>query len=91
MLCAAPYAGDRGGELGLLEVPEVPEAMRCVLICMLEAVEGELYLLEAMDVMRCALLCILEAVEGTLCFAGGDGGARGDAMYATLYAGGCGG
>jgi len=30
----------------------------------LEAVEGELFLLE---VMRCVLLCILNAVEGRLC------------------------
>jgi len=34
----------------------VPEAMRCMLLCMLEAVEGELRLLEVMEVMRCVLL-----------------------------------
>jgi len=37
-----------------------------MLLCMLEAVEGELGLLEVMKVMRCVLLCILEAVEGGL-------------------------
>ncbi len=39
------------------------EAMRCALLCMLEAVERRLCLLE---VIRCVLLCILEAVEGAL-------------------------
>ncbi len=33
----------------------------------LEAVEGELCLLEELEVMRRMLLCILEAVEGGLC------------------------
>ena len=36
------------------------------------------------------LLCTLEAVEVSN-FAGGVGGAGGDALCATLYAGGCGG
>jgi len=35
--CAALYAGGRGGELCLLEVLKVT---RCMLLCMLEAVEG---------------------------------------------------
>ena len=45
------------------------EVMRRVLVCMLEAVEGELCLLEVLEVnaMRCALLCRLEAREGGLC------------------------
>jgi hypothetical protein len=34
---------------------------------MLEAVEGGLYLLEALEVIRCMLLCMLEVVEGGLC------------------------
>ena len=46
------------------------EVMRCVLFCMLEGVEGEFGLLEALkmpEVMRCVLLCMLEAREGELC------------------------
>ena len=68
---------------------EVPEVMRSVLLCMLEAVEGWLCLLEVSEVsevMRCVLLCILEAVEGGLCSMEGAGGSGGDA----LSAGGCG-
>ena len=42
--------------------------MLCMLFCMLlrilEAVQGELYLLKMPEVMRCMLLCILEAVKG---------------------------
>ena len=38
--------------------------MRRLLLCMLEAVEGELCLLEG---MRRVLFCMLEAVEGVLC------------------------
>ena len=38
--------------------------MYSVLLCMLEAVEGELHLLE---VIRCVLLRVLEAVEVALC------------------------
>ena len=41
--------------------------MRCVL-CMLEAVEGDLCLLEVPEVMRCMLLCMLDAVKGGLSF-----------------------
>ena len=49
------------------------EGMRRVFRGTLEAVEGELCLLEvlealeALEVMRCVLLCISEAVEGGLC------------------------
>jgi len=46
-----------------LEVLKVPEVTRLVLLCTLEAVEGELRSLEA---IRCVLLCMLEAVEGVL-------------------------
>src|SRR5947207_15915968 len=46
---------------------EMLEGMRCVLLCMLEAVEGGFCLLEA---MRCMLLCMLEAVEGGCCVSG---------------------
>jgi len=42
------------------DVLEVPEVMRCVLFCMLEAVESGLRLLDVM-------LCVLEVVEGRLC------------------------
>jgi len=41
--------------------------VRCVLLCMLEAVEDVLCLLEALEVMCCALLYMLEAVEGIRC------------------------
>ena len=62
-MCATLYAGDCGGcdlfTVGV-EVLEVPQAMRCVLFCMLEAVGGGLYLLDA---MRRAVL-----------YAGGRGG-----------------
>ena len=50
--------------------------MRCMLRCMLEAVEGRLCLLEMLEVlevleaMRCVLFCMLEAVEGELSFSG---------------------
>ena len=53
--------------------------MRVALLCMLEAVKGGLCLLEALkvpEVIRCV----------TTLYAGG---ARGDALCATLYAGGC--
>ena len=59
----------------VLVVLEVPEVMRRMLLCMLEAVEGGLCLLNVLEVlevpgvpevMRCVLLCILEAVEGRL-------------------------
>ena len=39
----------------------------CMLLCILEAAEGKLCLLEVLEVMRCVLLCILEAVEAELC------------------------
>ncbi len=42
---------------------EVPKVMRRVLLCMLEAVYGELCLLEELEEM----FCMLEAVEGRLC------------------------
>ena len=64
----------------MLSALEASEVIRCVLLCMLEAVEGELCLLE---VMCCALTM----------FVGGAGDAipvGGDALRATLYAGGCG-
>jgi len=77
--------------------------MRRVLFCMLEAVEGELCLLE---VIRCVLLVYWKAVEGRLCLleamrfmllcmpmaveGGLCLGAGGDAMYTSLYAEGCG-
>ena len=82
-----------GGWRFVLYAPEMLEGMRRVLLCMLEAVEGELCLLEVPEVqeaMRSVLLCIQEAVEVSN-FAGGVGGAGGDALCATLYAGGCGG
>jgi len=42
------------GLLDVLDVPDVLDVMRRVVLCMLEAVE----------VMRCVLLCVLGVVEG---------------------------
>jgi len=59
--------------LEVLEVPEMSEVMRCVLLWMLGGVEGGLCLLEVsesrevLEAMRHVLLCMLEAVEGELC------------------------
>ena len=47
------------------EVLKVAEVMHRVLLCMLEAVEGERCLPE---VIRCVLLSTLEVVDGRLCF-----------------------
>ena len=75
-LCVTRYCGSCGGRLRLLGgtgavgVPEVLEVIRCVLLCMPEAVEGGLCLQEVQEVpevIRCVLLCVMEAVEGTLC------------------------
>ncbi len=41
--------------------------LRSVLICMLEAVNGVLLVLEVPDGVRCVLFCMLELVEGVLC------------------------
>jgi len=63
--------------LNALEVLDMPEVMRCVLLRMLEAVEGGLCSLEA---QRCG---------GWVLFAGrvgGAGPAGGDKLRATLYA-----
>ena len=60
--------------------------MRCVLLCMLEAMEGVLGLLEILEVP--------EVLEGdALCatlYTGGCRGTRGGALCATPYAGDCG-
>jgi len=53
----------------MLEVLEVPEAMRCVLLCMPEDVEDWLCLvkvLDVLDVIRCVLVCMLDALEPTV-------------------------
>ena len=42
--------------------------MRRVLLCRLEAVEGEFCLPEALEMMCRMLICMLEAVEGELSF-----------------------
>ena len=67
------------------------EAMRCVLLCMLDA--GGYAPCDAriaeVEVMRCVLRCMLEAVEGVFCLledVGGGGGGGGDALRAALYA-----
>ena len=56
------------GGFGLLKVLKV---MRCMLLCLLEAVDDGLQLLEmlgAPEVMCCVLLCMLETVEDGLNF-----------------------
>ncbi len=63
---AALYSGGRGWKV-VLYVPEILD-MRRVLLCMLEAVEGELCLLEELEVMRCVLFCILEALMSPVCW-----------------------
>jgi len=83
-MCATLYARGCGGYVlfvEVLDVLEVPETMRCVLLSMLEAVEGTLCLLEVLDaleepdVMHCVLLCMLEVMRRVLlCIAGGRGG-----------------
>ena len=78
----------------MLEVLDVLNVMRRVLICMLEAAEGELCLLGVLEVIRCMLLrSMLDAVEGRLCSleVGGVGGDGCDTPCAARYAGGCGG
>jgi hypothetical protein len=75
----------------VLEVPEMQKAMRCVLLCMLEAVKDELCLLEMLEFAKgdalCAALCA-GVCERWALFAGGVGGAGGDTLRAALYAGG---
>src|SRR6266480_1314896 len=60
------------GGLCLLDVLEVPEVMRRVLLCMLEVLEVVevmhrallclLEVLEVLEVMRCVLLCLMEVL-----------------------------
>ena len=52
----------------MLDVPEMPEVLRRVLLCMLEAVEGRLCLLKVLEVVRCMLLCMLQDLESGLSF-----------------------
>ena len=69
-------------------MPEVLDGVRCVLLCMLEAVESVLHVLELLEVIR-YMLC---AGDQTLCPASAGGctlvGAGGDALCA-ISAGGC--
>jgi len=46
-----------------VDVLEVPEAMRCVLLCILEVVEVRFCSLEVLEVIRCVLPCLLVVVE----------------------------
>lgn len=43
---------------------EVLESVRCVPLCILEAVEGVLCLLEVLEVTRCVLLCMRDRLDG---------------------------
>ena len=89
-LCARDVGGLHGLLLCMLEV------MRCALLCILEGVEGGIYSLEVLEVldvlevpevMRCVLLCMPECVEFSKSARGVEA-TRGDALRATLYAGG---
>jgi len=60
--CAAQYAGGRECKLCLLDVLDM---MRCVLFCTLEAVEGEVCLLEVLGGDSPCVARMLEAVEGS--------------------------
>ena len=52
-MCATLYILEEvEGELCLLEALEVPEVMRCVLLCLPEVVEGGLCSLELRQVLR---------------------------------------
>ena len=78
MLCMLEAVEGKIGLLEVLGVLYVPEVMRCILLCTLEAVEEERCLLKVLeileilevvevpDVPRCVLLCMLEAVESGL-------------------------
>ena len=78
------------------DVQDVLAAVRCVLLCILEAVEGGLHLLEMLgalevpEIMCCVLLYLLEVPEVMrsvlLCMLEDVGG---DALCAALYTGGC--
>src|SRR6266480_2259725 len=59
--CVGGVEGMRRVLLHMLEV------IRCVLLCVPDAMEGEPYLLELLEAMRCVLLCIPEAVKGGFC------------------------
>ena len=88
--CATLYLEAVEGRLGLSKVLRV---MRRVLLCMMEAAEGELCVLEVPevpDVVRCATLSTGGCGRWDL-FVGGVGGAGDDALCTALYAGGSGG
>src|SRR6266480_3378097 len=92
-LCDALYSGGRGERAPLARGATV---MSFVLrLRPLRAVSAEKVVLHALEAEKCAagaVMCSVLLVYGT-CFmyAGGRGGARGDALCATLYAGGYGG
>jgi len=76
---------------------EMLEGMRRVLLCILEAVEGELCLVEVVDVLEVVEVmlrvrfCMLEAVEGALCLLEVlEVPEKPEVMRFCLYAGGCG-
>ena len=57
----------------VLGVPGVPEEMRCVLLCMLEAVEGGFCLLEVSKMIRCVPLSNAGGAGGDALYVGGRG------------------
>ncbi len=63
-VCAVRAGGSRCSRWRFVLL--VLEVIRCVLLCMLEAVDGRLCLLEVLEAMRHVLLCMLEAAEGEL-------------------------
>jgi|SRR6266480_2136629 len=76
--------------LEVSEVLDVPGMIRFVLLCMLEAVEGRLCLLEAPEAMRGVLLCSLEVLEVPEVMRCATLLAGGEARCATLFVRGCG-
>jgi len=93
-LCATLYAGGYGG---CVLLPEVPGLIRCLLLRMLEVMEGVFCVLEVMSCVQLRMLEVVEVVEvvdGVLCLLEGVGGAAGvggDSLCASLLGGGVGG
>lgn len=73
----------------VVEVPEVAELIRCVLVHTLEAVEHERYFLEIRDMQKVSVLGATLYVGGYGWYVLFAGGAGGDALCDPLFAGDC--
>ena len=73
--------------LCMLEVPEELEVMRRMLITQVSAVEGIIVAIGPYVLQRFTCTAILAQMQAV--GAGGARGVGGDALYATLYVGGC--